>query len=77
MLTVSEAVALSALAREESRGAHSRIDFQKLDPVWGARNNIIQRDGEAMRLRQDKVPEMPGELRSLITEEKGETARRA
>ena len=76
MLTVSEAVALSALAREESRGAHSRIDFQKLDPSWGAKNNIIQRDGEAMTLRQENVPEMPDELRSLLAEEKGETARR-
>jgi succinate dehydrogenase / fumarate reductase, flavoprotein subunit len=77
MLTVSEAVALSALAREESRGAHSRIDFQKLDPAWGAKNSIIQRDGEAMRLRQENVPQMPGELRSLLAEEKGETAHRA
>ena len=75
MLTVSEAVALS-VAREESRGAHSRIDFQKLDPAWGAKNTIIQRDGEAMRLRQENVPEMPGELRSPLAEEKGETARR-
>jgi succinate dehydrogenase / fumarate reductase, flavoprotein subunit len=77
MLTVSEAVALSALAREESRGAHSRIDFQKLDPAWGAKNSIIQRDGEAMRLRQENVPQMPGELRSPLAEEKGETAHRA
>lgn len=77
MLTVSEAVALSALAREESRGAHSRIDFQKLDQAWGAKNNTIQRDGEAMRLRQENVPEMPDELRALLAEEKGETARRA
>ena len=77
MLTVSEAVALSALAREESRGAHSRIDFQKLDQTWGAKNNTIQRDGEAMRLRQENVPEMPDELRALLAEEKGETARRA
>jgi succinate dehydrogenase / fumarate reductase flavoprotein subunit len=67
---------LTALAREESRGAHSRIDFQKLDPSWGAKNNIIQRDGEAMTLRQENVPEMPDELRSLLAEEKGETARR-
>src|SRR6266404_230080 len=34
MLTVSEAVALSALERKESRGAHSRIDFPKYDEQW-------------------------------------------
>ncbi|HVH71669.1 MAG TPA: succinate dehydrogenase flavoprotein subunit [Candidatus Dormibacteraeota bacterium] len=77
MLTVSEAVALSALAREESRGAHSRIDFPNLDPAWGTKNNIVQREGEAMRLRQEKVPEMPAELRSLLADEKGKPARRA
>ena len=70
MLTVSEAVALSALAREESRGAHSRIDFQNLDPAWGARNNIIGREGEAMRLRQEKVLETPGELKQILAEGK-------
>ncbi|PYT89539.1 MAG: fumarate reductase/succinate dehydrogenase flavoprotein subunit [Acidobacteria bacterium] len=70
MLAVSEAVALSALAREESRGAHSRIDFQNLDPAWGARNNIIGREGEAMRLRQEKVLETPGELKQILAEGK-------
>jgi succinate dehydrogenase / fumarate reductase flavoprotein subunit len=74
MITVSEAVALSALAREESRGAHSRIDFPNLDPAWGAKNNVIEREGEAMRLRQSPVPVMPEELRSLLTDEKGGTA---
>jgi succinate dehydrogenase / fumarate reductase, flavoprotein subunit len=70
MITVSEAVALSALAREESRGAHSRIDFPNLDPAWGAKNNIIQHEGEAMRLRQEKVSEMPGELKQILGEGK-------
>src|ERR1700726_364171 len=41
MLTVSEAVTRSALAREESRGAHSRIDHSGLDPTWGTKNNVI------------------------------------
>ena len=70
MLTVSEAVTRSALAREESRGAHSRIDHPGLDPTWGTKNNVIIREGSEMALRQSPVPEMPSELKQLVAEEK-------
>jgi len=70
MLTVSEAVTRSALAREESRGAHSRIDHSGLDPTWGTKNNVIVREGSTMALRQSPVPEMPSELKQLVAEEK-------
>jgi succinate dehydrogenase flavoprotein subunit len=70
MLTISEAVARSALLREETRGAHSRIDFPNLDPAWGSKNNIVRREGEVMRLRQDSRPELPEELKQILTEEK-------
>ena len=70
MLTVVEAVTRSALARRESRGAHSRIDYPKLDPAWGKQNNVISRRGESMELRQVPVPDMPEDLQSLVIEEK-------
>ena len=70
MLTVSEGVARSALVREESRGAHSRIDFPNLDPAWSTKNNIIQRDGRGMTLRQNPRSEMPAELQQILDEEK-------
>ncbi|HVS20518.1 MAG TPA: FAD-binding protein, partial [Pyrinomonadaceae bacterium] len=70
LLTVSEAVALSALERKESRGAHSRIDFPQLDEQWGRLNNIISRDGEAMRLSHATITEMPSDLRAISEETK-------
>jgi succinate dehydrogenase / fumarate reductase flavoprotein subunit len=69
MLMVSEAVALSALERRESRGAHSRIDYPKYDEKWGKLNNIVSRAGEAMRLTQVTIPEMPSDLKQLVEEE--------
>ncbi len=70
MLTISEAVARSALIREESRGAHSRIDFPNLDPAWGSKNNVIRQEGAAMTLRQESRPEIPAELKRILAEEK-------
>jgi succinate dehydrogenase / fumarate reductase flavoprotein subunit len=70
MLTVSEAVTRSALSREESRGAHSRIDYPGLGATWGAKNNVISREGDAMTLRQSQVPELPGDLKQLVADEK-------
>jgi succinate dehydrogenase / fumarate reductase flavoprotein subunit len=70
MLLVSEAVTRSALAREESRGAHSRIDHPGLDAAWGAKNNVIVREGSAMTLRQSAVPDLPGDLKQLVAEDK-------
>jgi len=70
MLTVAEAGTRSALAREERRGADSRIDHPGPDAAWGTKNNVVVRDGSAMTLRQSAVPELPGDLKQLVAEEK-------
>jgi succinate dehydrogenase / fumarate reductase flavoprotein subunit len=70
MICVSEAVARSAITRKESRGAHSRLDFPDYSPVWEKQNNIIKRDGDAMRLEQRPTRELPDELKKILAEEK-------
>jgi succinate dehydrogenase / fumarate reductase flavoprotein subunit len=70
MLVCSEAVALSALARTESRGAHSRIDYPNYDPVWEKKHNIIVREGAEMKRREFPVEELPDELKQILAEDK-------
>jgi succinate dehydrogenase / fumarate reductase flavoprotein subunit len=67
MLTVSEAIASCALQREESRGAHSRVDFPKADnEKWGKVNSVVSKDNGSMKISTSPLPQMPEELRKIV-----------
>ncbi|HEY7130657.1 MAG TPA: FAD-binding protein, partial [Candidatus Limnocylindrales bacterium] len=66
LVEISEAVARSALAREESRGAHSRLDFPDTLDDWGKVNVAVRREDGAMTVSTTPLPPMPDDLRELV-----------
>jgi len=67
MADISRMCALSAMAREESRGAHTRDDFPVPDRShWGKVNSVIWLEEGEMKIRHDPCPPISGELRALL-----------
>src|SRR5438128_389070 len=71
LLTVSEAVARSALKRRESRGAHFRDDMPKPDSAFAKVNIVVKKGGGGeMRVERRPIPEMPAELKQIVEQMK-------
>ena len=65
-LVACEAIIRSALMRQESRGAHYRSDFPKLDDKKWKVNIYCRKEGKEMVLIKDNVKEIKGPLVDLF-----------
>ena len=66
LLITSEAVAKSALLREESRGGHTRLDYEGERDNWSNANVVIKKgsDGQMVVERRER-PEPPEHLKKI------------
>ena len=69
-LVSSEATLLSALNREESRGAHQREDFEDIDKKFNVNMKVEFDNNENLLLTKEDTPSLKKELKSLITKTK-------
>ena len=65
-LLVSEAMARSALTRQESRGGHTRDDYPGMNPQWRQVVLASRIDGDGISIDQKPLPLVPAELASLF-----------
>ena len=78
MVDISVVATLAALTREESRGGHTRDDFQGHDDeYWGKTLNICWMEKGEIKIRQEPVEEMRDDLQDVIKEVKTMIAKRA
>jgi len=76
MLVVSQAVAIAALERQESRGGHTRDDYPMTDPYWGGLNIVLQLEqgtgraegSQELVVRRQPLPQPPPALAELLEE---------
>ena len=68
LLTVSEAITLSAIERKESRGGQFREDYPEKDPAFAKFNIAVKEVDGQMQVSHIPLPEMPAELKQVIEE---------
>jgi succinate dehydrogenase / fumarate reductase flavoprotein subunit len=57
-LVVAEATILGAIERQETRGAHNRSDYSKLDPSLKV-NFIVSKDDDELAVAREQVHVVP------------------
>ena len=65
MIIVAEMVTRAALIREESRGGHTRIDFEGERKEWELIEIIAKKQDDTMDVRKQDRPEPPKELANI------------
>jgi succinate dehydrogenase / fumarate reductase flavoprotein subunit len=68
LVITAEAVTRAGLMREESRGAHTRVDFPGEREEWGQYNVVVTRGSNGrMDVRKEKRPNPPKELEAIAS----------
>jgi succinate dehydrogenase / fumarate reductase flavoprotein subunit len=70
LLTVSEAIARSAIERRESRGGHFREDYPDKQAEFSTINVMVRQSGPSMQVSRVPIAPMPDELKQVVEEQK-------